>query len=83
MDKVIKFRKDRKFNKKKLYIVIAIIILIILVITSAIIYNTNKNFRNFMDRYIFRKDVTEENVPIIEIDYDSNTNLFTYGKYGK
>ena len=29
MDKVIKFRKDRKFNKKKLYIVIAIIILII------------------------------------------------------
>ena len=30
MDKVIKFRKDRKFNKKKLYIVIAIIILIIL-----------------------------------------------------
>lgn len=81
MDKVIKFRKDRKFNKKKLYIVIAIIILIILVITSAIIYNTNKNFRNFMDRYIFRKDVTEENVPIIEIDYDSNTNIFTYGKY--
>ena len=37
MDKVIKFRKDRKFNKKKLYIVIAIIILIILVITSDII----------------------------------------------
>ena len=69
MDKVIKFRKDRKFNKKKLYIVIAII------------YNTNKSFRNFMDRYIFRKDVTEENVPIIEIDYDSNTNIFTYGKY--
>ena len=34
-----------------------------------------------MDRYIFRKDVTEENVPIIEIDYDSNTNIFTYGKY--
>lgn len=81
MDKVIKFRKDRKFNKKKLYIVIVIIILIILVITSAIIYNTNKSFRNFMDRYIFRKDVTEENVPIIEIDYDSNTNIFTYGKY--
>ena len=34
-----------------------------------------------MDKHIFRKDVTEENVPIIEIDYNSNTNIFTYGKY--
>ncbi len=81
MDKVIKFRKDRKFNKKKLYILILMIVLIILIIVSAIIYNSNKSFRNFMDKYIFRKDVTEENVPIIEINYDSNTNIFTYGKY--
>lgn len=81
MDKVIKFRKDRKFNKKKLFILIAIVVLIVLIITSAIIYNTNKNFRNFMDKYVFRKDVTEENVPTIEIDYESNTNIFTYGKY--
>lgn len=34
-----------------------------------------------MDKYIFRKDVTEENVPTIDIDYKSNTNIFTYGKY--
>lgn len=81
MDKVIKFRKDRKFNKKKLALLIVIIVLIILVITSAVIYNSNKNFRDFMDKHIFRKDVTEENVPIIEIDYNSNTNIFTYGKY--
>lgn len=81
MDKVIKFRKDRKFNKKKLALLIVIIMLIILVITSAVIYNSNKNFRDFMDKHIFRKDVTEENVPIIEIDYNSNTNIFTYGKY--
>lgn len=81
MDKVIKFRKDRKFNKKKLYILILMIVLIILIIVSAIIYSSNKSFRNFMDKYIFRKDVTEENVPIIEINYDSNTNIFTYGKY--
>ena len=46
-----------------------------------VIYNSNKNFRNFMDKYIFRKDVTEENVPTIDIDYKSNTNIFTYGKY--
>ena len=81
MDKVIKFRKDRKLNKKKIYIIIALIILAIIITTVTIIYNSNKNFRNFMDKYIFRKDVTEENVPTIDIDYKSNTNIFTYGKY--
>lgn len=81
MDKVIKFRKDRKLNKKKIYIIIAVLILAITIATITIIYNSSKNFRNFMDKYIFRKDVTEENVPTIDIDYKSNTNIFTYGKY--
>lgn len=81
MDKVIKFKKDKKLNKKKLAIIIALIIIAILIATIIIVYNSNKNFRNFMDKYIFRKNVTEENVPMIEVDYNSNTNIFTYGKY--
>ena len=81
MEKIVEFRKDKKPNKKKIYIAISMVILIILVTTMAVIYNTNKSFRNFMDKYIFRKDVTEENVPTIDIDYNSNTNIFTYGKY--
>lgn len=56
-------------------------VLAIIIATIMVIYNSNKNFRNFMDKYIFRKDVTEENVPTIDIDYKSNTNIFTYGKY--
>ena len=78
MDKVIKFRKDRKLNKKKIYIIIAVFVLAIIIATIMVIYNSNKNFRNFMDKYIFRKDVTEENVPTIDIDYKSNTNIFAY-----
>ena len=81
MDKVIKFRKDRKLNKRKIYIMIAVFIVAIIITTIAIIYNTNKNFRNFMDKYIFRKDITEENVPVVELEYNSNTNIFSYGKY--
>lgn len=81
MDKVIKFRKDRKLNKKKIYIMIAVFIVAIIITTMAIIYNTNKNFRNFMDKYIFRKDITEENVLVVELEYNSNTNIFSYGKY--
>lgn len=81
MDKVIELRKDKKLNKKKVYILITILLIIILLITTMVIYNANKNVRNFMDKYIFRKDVTEEHVPTIDIDYQSNTNIFTYGKY--
>lgn len=73
MDKVIKFRKDRKLNKKKIYIIIAVFVLAIIIATIMVIYNSNKNFRNFMDKYIFRKDVTEENVPTIDIDYKSKS----------
>lgn len=81
MDKVIKFRKDRKLNKRKIYIMIAVFVIAIIIATIAIIYNANKNFRNFMDKYIFRKDITEENVPVVELEYNSNTNIFSYGKY--
>lgn len=58
MDKVIKFRKDRKLNKKKIYIIIAVFVLAIIIATIMVIYNQTKIFRNFMVKYIFRKDVT-------------------------
>lgn len=81
MKKIIEFKKDKRINKKKNSIVIAIIILAILIAITMILYNGNKNFRNFMDKYIFRKNVTEENIPMIEIDYDSNINIIPYNKY--
>ena len=51
-------------------------------ITSVdIVYNSNKNFRKFMDKYIFFKDITDENVVVIDVDYDSNTNVIPYGRF--
>ncbi len=34
-----------------------------------------------MDKHILRKDITNENVAVIDIDYDSNTNIIPYGRY--
>lgn len=86
MKKVIEFEKqgkiiNKKMNKKKFYTIIAIGIILVLILINTIAYNVSRNFRNFMDKYIFFKNITEENVPIIEIDYDSNTNIIPYGKY--
>lgn len=89
MSEIIEFKKqepskseekNKKISKKKLAIFIAIIVIALVLLTFFIIYASNKNFRNFMDKYILMKDITDENVPIIEIDYDSNTNVIPYGK---
>lgn len=90
MSKVIEFQKqpkdqkeekDKKINKKKLAIVIVIAIILLIVAILFVVYSYNKNFRDFMDKYILRKDITNENVSVIEIDYDSNTNVIPYGRY--
>lgn len=87
MKKVLEFKKDKpkrtikKLNKKKLAIIITIIVIAIILLVTAIVYTYNEPFRDFMDKYVLRKNITDENVPIIEIDYDSNTNVIPYGKY--
>ena len=86
MKKIIEFKSNsskekNKISKKKLAIIISIMVLIIIIIITSIIYCNNKNFQNFMDRYIFLKNITDENIPVIEFDYDSNTNVIPYGRY--
>lgn len=80
-DKKIEENKKKKIDKKKLIIIIAIAIFILTFIIIAALYAANKNFRNFMDKHILRKDITNENVAVIDIDYDSNTNIIPYGRY--
>ena len=87
MKKVLEFKKDKpkrttkKVNKKKLAIIITVIVIAVILLVTAIVYTYNEPFRDFMDKYVLRKNITDENVPIIEIDYDSNTNVIPYGKY--
>ncbi len=87
MKKVLEFKKDKpkrttkKVHKKKLAIIITVIVIAVILLVTAIVYTYNEPFRDFMDKYVLRKNITDENVPIIEIDYDSNTNVIPYGKY--
>ena len=50
-------------------------------IIIAIIYGANKDFRSFMDKYVLGKNVTEENLPTIDIDYNSNIHVIPYGNF--
>ena len=81
MKKIIEMPKEKTMNKKKLWLIAGVVILVLILAILSIIYASNSNARNFMDKYIFRKNISQENVPSIEIDYDSNTNVIPYGKY--
>ena len=58
-------KETKKINKKKLAITISIIVLLLTISILAIIYCLNKNFRNVMDVYLFRKNISGENVLIL------------------
>lgn len=66
---------DRKLNKKKVTIAILILILIIFTIILTIMYRKNTNVRSFLDKYLFRKNITENTLPKI---INENTNFFAF-----
>lgn len=71
----------KKINKRKLIITISVMIIILAIIIMAIVYSSNKDFRKFLDRYLFRKNVSEEKLVAIQLDYDSNVSVMAYNKY--
>lgn len=85
MKDVIRFespnKSKRKINKKKMIITVSILILILTIVIMAIVYSCNKPFRKFLDRYLFRKNVSEEKLVSIQLDYDSNVSVIAYNKY--
>ena len=74
--------KKKKVNKSKIIIIKLILILILLVIIMSLIYVYNKQFRDIIDTYVFRKEIQENNGAIIEVPSDIDTNnIIAYNKY--
>ena len=90
MNNIINFNKgdngvdktrNKKINKKKLVIIISICVLLLIVAIIMVIYYASKDARKFLDQYLFRKNVTQEKLESLELDYDSNISIFAYNKY--
>ena len=73
--------KVKKINKKKVVNIIIIIICILLIISAVVLYTTNEKCREILDRYVFRKEVYENNLPTIKIDSNKNISTYAYNKY--
>lgn len=75
-------KQKGKLNKKKVAIIVTIIIILIVFAILAGIYVLNKTFRDNVDKYIFRKNIEENNGPIIELPSKIDTNnIIAYNNY--
>lgn len=73
--------EEKKINKKKITILVIIAIILIATIATTIIYINNKTVRNWIDKNIFQKEKTQNNLPSIEIEDENNSNIYAFNKY--
>lgn len=74
------YRKEdeKKLNKKKVIKTTVIVLTIVISIILFSFYVANSDFRGWIDKYIFGKEITENTGHIIEIDADSNSFIYSY-----
>ena len=78
----LKDKEDIKKNINKKILIITIIIIIFAVVMgiTMLLYYSSRDVRKFLDQYLFRKNITQEKLESIELDYNSNVNIFAYNK---
>ena len=70
----------KKINKKKLAFIIAISIILIVIIAISIIYVKNEQFRDWVDKNVLRKEISQENLPSIEIKAGDNPTVYAFNQ---
>ncbi len=70
----------KQLDKKKLKIVIIVTSIVIFITAMIVLYITNVKVRDFFDKYIFRKEVYENNLPKIDLTEDDNNYSYAFGK---
>lgn len=71
----------KKLNKKKLSITIYIFLMIIVLAVLFSLYLSSQNFRNWVDKNILRKEITQNNVTTIDLNSEDNYQIYAYDKY--
>lgn len=75
--KIEKNIKDKKETSK----ITAFIVIIFFIVFFTARYATDEDFRTMIDVNVLKKQVDESTLTAIEIDLESNSNIFAYDKY--
>lgn len=73
--------KVKKINKKKIIITTAVVLVVVAIIIIVGLYMTNRNFRDWMDRNIFRKEVEQDKAITIDFNEALNSNVYAFNRY--
>ena len=73
-----KARQERKLNKRKVFWTAIITFALIISAVIFALYVGNESFRIFFDKYIFRKEINEDNKNIINLAYEDSENIYAY-----
>ncbi len=76
---ILQFKE--KISLKNKILIIAGISLGIIIISIFTLYVLNENARDWINKYILRKEITEEEVATIELDTDKAQYIYAYDKY--
>lgn len=71
----------RELNRKKVLITAAISAILIIFLILLCVYIANKSFRDWVDKYVLMKNVSENNVTSITLDESKSNYVFAYDKY--
>ena len=73
--------EKKKIKAKKIIISVIISILVVAIIVLVTLYITNKEFRNWIDIQVFRKEISQDKVATIDLDEGQTTNTYAFNKY--
>lgn len=76
-----KEQNEEKIDKRKIIITIIISILVIAIIAVIVTYIYNKEARMWIDKNVLRKEISQNNLPIIELDEGKSSEIYAYSKY--
>ena len=73
--------EHKPFSMKKKIAITLIILLIIAIIVLISLYIKKKSVRDVIDKYIFNKNITEEDISVINLDTDKSNQVYVYSRY--
>lgn len=73
--------EKKKVDVKKVIISVVISVLVVAIIVLVSLYITNKEFRNWIDVQIFRKEISQDKVTTIELEESQTSNIYAFNKY--
>lgn len=73
--------EQKKVSKKKIVMISIIAMIVIAIVAAIVVYYNNEQVREWTDKNIFKKEVTQDNVNSIELNESQSSNIYAFNKY--